>query len=173
AMPDGGKLTIATAGADLVAGPDAEALDLAPGLYILISITDTGHGMDAQTKDRMFEPFFSTREQRPGGGLGMSIVYGIVKDSGGCISVSSAPGLGTTFKVYLPMVETTPSASVQGLLAEYRGTETVLIVDDEEAVRGLARDALQAAGYSALEAATVEEALSINERHQGPIHLLL
>src|SRR5262249_42766673 len=173
AMPHGGKLTIATASVDLAAGAEAEALELDPGPYVLMSITDTGHGMDAETKDRMFEPFFSTREQRPGGGLGMSIVYGIVKDSGGGIVASTAPGSGTCFNVYLPQVEKTPSEPVQGLLAEYRGTETVLIVDDEEAVRGLARDAVQAAGYSALEAATVEEALSISECHQGPIHVLL
>ena len=173
AMPAGGKLTIKTAGFDLGADHEAETLDLEPGPYVVISIADTGHGMDAETKDRMFEPFFSTRDQRPGAGLGMSIVYGIVKDSGGDIVASSAPGSGTTFRVYLPEVKAMPSASVQGLLAEYRGTETVLIVDDEEAVRGLARDAVQAAGYSALEAATVEEALLINERHDGPIHLLL
>jgi PAS domain S-box-containing protein len=173
AMPAGGKLTIQTVRLDLGPEQDAEALDLEPGPYVVISITDTGHGMDAETKDRMFEPFFSTREQRPGAGLGMSIVYGIVKDSGGDIVASSAPGSGATFRVYLPEVKAMPSASVQGLLAEYRGTETVLIVDDEEAVRGLARDAVQAAGYSALEAATVEEALLINEHHQGPIHLLL
>ena len=173
AMPTGGRLTITTARLDLGVDREAETLDLEPGPYVVISITDTGHGMDAETKDRMFEPFFSTREQRPGAGLGMSIVYGIVKDSGGEIVASSAPGSGTTFRVYLPEVKATPSASVQGLLAEYRGTETVLIVDDEEAVRGLARDAVQAAGYSALEAATVEEALIINESHVGPIHLLL
>jgi PAS domain S-box-containing protein len=173
AMPAGGTLTIETVRLDFGPGQEKEVLDLEPGPHVVVSITDTGHGMDAETKDRMFEPFFSTREQRPGAGLGMSIVYGIVKDSGGDIAASSAPGSGTTLRVYLPEVKAAPSASVQGLLAEYRGTETVLIVDDEEAVRGLARDAVQAAGYFALEAATVEEALIINERHHGPIHLLL
>jgi PAS domain S-box-containing protein len=173
AMPDGGKLTITTDSVSLNGDDGGVIVDLHPGEYVIISITDTGHGMDAETKDRVFEPFFSTREQRPGGGLGMSIVYGIVKDSGGSIMASSAPGSGTTFTIYLPQVESVPMASVQGLLAEYKGTETVLIVDDEEAVRGLARDALQAAGYGALEAASVEEALAINEHHRGPIHALL
>jgi CheY-like chemotaxis protein len=173
AMPDGGKLTIATDSLSLDTDDGGVILDLHSGEYVVISITDTGHGMDAETKDRVFEPFFSTRELRPGGGLGMSIVYGIVKDSGGSVMASSAPGSGTTFTIYLPQVERVPMASVQGLLADYRGSETVLIVDDEEAVRGLAREALQSAGYSALEAATVEDALSINERHQGPIHALL
>src|SRR5260370_4502857 len=173
AMPDGGKLAIATAGLNLAANEDGEILDLAPGAYVIISITDTGHGMDAETRDHVFEPFFSTREQRPGGGLGMSIVYGIVKDSGGSIMASSTLDGGTAFTVYLPKVESRPPASVQGLLAEYKGTETVLIVDDEEAVRRLAQDAPQAAGYAPLRAATVEEARSINEVHEGPIHLLL
>jgi PAS domain S-box-containing protein len=173
AMPHGGKLIIATDGLSLAPSDNGEILDLHPGGYVAISISDTGHGMDADTKDHVFEPFFSTKEQRTGVGLGMSIVYGIVKDSGGSIMASSVPGSGATFTIYLPQVEDVPSSTVQGLLTEYKGTETVLIVDDEEAVRGLARDALQAAGYTALEAATVEEALSINDRHEGPIHALL
>jgi CheY-like chemotaxis protein len=147
---------------------------VAPGPYVLLSVSDTGVGMDAETRLRIFEPFFTTKEQGKGTGLGLSTVYGIVKQSGGYVSVYSELGLGTTFKVYLPRVdapaETASPASGDRIQT---GTETILLVEDEDGVRTLTRQLLQKQGYMVLEARHGGEALLICERHTGPLHLML
>ncbi len=175
AMPQGGKLTIATANAQL--GPDyAETHPGAtPGPYVMLAVSDTGAGMDRDTIAHLFEPFFTTKEVGKGTGLGLATVYGIVKQSEGYVAVYSEPGQGTSFKIYLPRVAadaavTAPPAPVA---EPPRGTETVLVVEDEEAVRSLSRRALEAAGYTVLAAAAGPDALRLVERYGGPIHLLL
>jgi CheY-like chemotaxis protein len=145
------------------------------GPHIMLALSDTGIGMDPKTQARIFEPFFTTKGSRNGTGLGLAMVYGIVKQSGGNIWVYSEPGQGTTFKIYLPRIEQ-PIESDQGRSAPapaLRGVETVLLVEDEDAVRDLARDILQAQGYTVLEARHGAEALRISAQHPGPIHLLL
>jgi PAS domain S-box-containing protein len=173
AMPKGGKLTISSANVMLDESFIQDS-KVATGPYVLLSVSDTGVGMDAETKSRIFEPFFTTKEQGKGTGLGLSTVYGIVKQSGGYISVYSEPGLGTSFKVYLPRVDA--AAEVSGAGAGERlqtGTETILLVEDEDGVRTLTRQLLQKQGYTVLESRHGGEALLICERHNGPIHLLL
>jgi CheY-like chemotaxis protein len=141
----------------------------------MLALSDTGIGMDPKTQARIFEPFFTTKGPRKGTGLGLAMVYGIVKQSGGTIWVYSEPGHGTTFKIYLPQIEDPIDAAQEGsaLAAPRSGTETVLLVEDEDAVRDLARDILQATGYTVLEARHGAEALSICEKHPGAIHLML
>jgi len=141
----------------------------------MLAVSDTGAGMDADTRTRIFEPFFTTKGPGKGTGLGLATVYGIVKQSGGHICVYSELGQGTSFKIYLPRVD--PAADPVepgGLLAHVaQGRETILLVEDEEAVRELARDILEANGYAVLEARHGDEALAICERHSEPIHLML
>jgi len=175
AMPAGGTLTIATSAVDLgpsfvVARPGSQ-----PGPHILLQVTDTGMGMDAETRGRVFEPFFTTKSVGKGSGLGLATVYGIVKQSGGYIDVSSEPTRGSAFTVYLPRVfdgvpapQETPAVEPPGA-----GGETVLLVEDESGVRSLARRALQRFGYRVLEAGNGEEALMVARQHQEPIDLLL
>ena len=139
----------------------------------MLAMSDTGAGMDAETQAHIFEPFFTTKEE--GTGLGLSTVYGIVKQSGGYIWVYSEPGQGTTFKIYLPQVEEAveplkPSAAPT---RPPQGSETVLVVEDDEGVRTLAREFLEMDGYTALEARHGEEALQVCEQHEGPIHLMV
>ncbi len=175
AMEDGGKLTIDTANVDL----DEEYARLhppqLPGAYVLLKVSDTGVGMDAETQAHIFEPFFTTKEVGKGTGLGLSTVYGVVRQSGGHIWVSSEPGQGTTFKIYMPRagqairVQPAPAAAVESL----RGSETILLVEDEESLRELTSSFLREAGYTILEAGRPEAAAEIAERHRGPIHLLL
>ena len=175
AMPKGGKLTIQTANVYLDEGYVRSHAAVRPGPYVMLAVSDTGHGMDAETRGRIFEPFFTTKEKGKGTGLGLSTVYGIVKQSGGHVWVYSEVGRGTTFKIYLPRVEeaSEPRAHAAPLAATPRGSETVLLVEDEEVVRKLARDILELNGYSVLAAADCREALSLCERHRGPIHLML
>jgi signal transduction histidine kinase len=175
AMPHGGKLTIETANVELDAAAARRHLNGTPGRYVMLAVSDTGIGMDATVLSRIFEPFFTTKEPGKGTGLGLSTVYGIVHQSGGHIRVYSEPGRGTTFKVYLPLlgraVEETSPASVSGECLT--GSETILLVEDEPAVRALARDTLEESGYTVLEAEDGRRALALGEQHEGPIHLML
>jgi signal transduction histidine kinase len=174
AMPQGGRLTIETC--DLaVPGPDAPAGDaVPPGRYVLLSVRDTGVGMDAGVQAHLFEPFFTTKEVGKGTGLGLATVYGIVSQSGGHIRFESAPGQGTLFRIYFPEVEPPRAPGVREPLSGVRrGSETVLVVEDEAEVRALARDILEMSGYSVLEAGGPHEALELVERRREPIHLVL
>lgn len=175
AMPSGGQLTIETANVILDEKYLASNPDARPGEHVMLSVSDTGCGMDAATKARIFEPFFTTKAPDKGTGLGLATVYGIVKQSGGHIEVLSQPNEGTTFKIYLPRAQQglLSSKSQTALDKTPSGSETVLLAEDEDAVRSLTRLALQSKGYSVLEARHGEEALMIAQQHTGPIHLLL
>jgi len=175
AMPSGGSLTIETHNVTVDEQCAVTRPPIRPGEYVLMAVTDTGHGMDAETKTRIFEPFFTTKEQGKGTGLGLATVYGIVKQSGGCVWVESEPEKGARFEVYLPREdETTESVTPDELVAaRVRGRKTVLIVEDEEGVRELASEFLESAGYTVLTAKDGTEALAIAEQSDEPIHLLL
>jgi len=145
-----------------------------PGPYVMLSIADTGHGMDRETQSRIFEPFFTTKEKGKGTGLGLSTVYGIIKQSGGYVFAQSEVGRGTTFRIYLPRVEDSAEpCSAPASQAASGGSETVLLVEDEESVRQLVRETLQAKGYQVLEAENGEAALLIANAHQGSIDVLI
>jgi PAS domain S-box-containing protein len=175
AMPRGGRLILETHNAELDADYAERHSDVRPGRYVRVSVSDTGDGMDEATKARIFEPFFTTKGVGKGTGLGLAMVYGFVKQSGGHIEVFSQLGQGTMFRVYLPRaVETNPSPKSSGEIPTIpRGHETVLLVEDEEAVRNLSRIVLQACGYTVLEARDGQEGISIAQQHQGTIDLLL
>jgi PAS domain S-box-containing protein len=175
AMPQGGKLTIQTADADLDESYARLHSPLKPGKYVTLAVTDTGMGMDSETQAHIFEPFFTTKGPGKGTGLGLATVYGIVKQSGGWIWVFSELGRGTTVKIYLPRIEQvvpggTSSASRPSCP---RGTETILFVEDQEGIRDLARPFLEDMGYKVLEAGDGEAALKIAKQYKGEIHLLL
>jgi PAS domain S-box-containing protein len=175
AMPRGGKLTIETAKVYLDDEYASRYVSVRPGWYVMLGVSDTGRGMDAQTQERIFEPFFTTKDIGKGTGLGLSTVYGIVKQSGGNVWVYSEVGQGTTFKVYLPCVES--RAEVPGPGTDRgmspQGTETVLLVEDDELVRDMAKEILLESGYQVLEAKHGPEALGVAEKYHGPIHLML
>jgi nitrogen-specific signal transduction histidine kinase len=170
AMPEGGELTIETANVEL---PDACSPG-ARGPHVMVAVRDTGVGMNEEVRSHLFEPFFTTKEPGRGTGLGLATVHGAVKQSGGHLVVESVPGRGSTFRVYLPRVgeekPRPPAAIVEGAPG---GSETVLLVEDDDAVRQLNLEVLRAAGYVALEARHAGEALVIAERHAGEIHLLI
>ncbi|HTD23455.1 MAG TPA: PAS domain S-box protein [Terriglobales bacterium] len=173
AMPIGGKLTISTANA-VVHDEGRSEHTIPPGAYVVLNVSDTGIGMDADTRTRIFEPFFTTKEQGKGTGLGLSTVYGIVKQSGGYISVNSEPGMGAAFEIYFPRVdEAVDSSSDIAPGQNRRGFETILLVEDEDGVRTLTRQILQKHGYTVLETSHGGEALLACENHKHPIHLLL
>jgi PAS domain S-box-containing protein len=175
AMPEGGKLTIETANVDLDGAYARRHAGAVPGPYVMVAVSDTGIGMNAETLAHMFEPFFTTKEKGKGTGLGLATVYGIVKQSVGYIAVYSEPGHGSTFKIYLPRVEeAVTEAESAGRGPELgKGSETVLVAEDEEGVRALVRTTLVSYGYKVLEAREPGEALTIVERYAEPIHLLL
>ncbi|MCH8948133.1 MAG: PAS domain S-box protein, partial [Acidobacteria bacterium] len=176
AMPQGGRLTLKTANVTLDQAYVRQHMGATPGPYVLLAVSDTGVGMDAETRSHIFEPFFTTKGAGKGTGLGLSTVYGIVKQSGGTIWVESAPGRGTTFEIYLPLVEETAANGElhRALPAPTPGgTETILVVEDEMSVRKLAAEFLGSNGYRVLEAQDGAEALQVCEEHRAPIHLLL
>src|SRR5579885_390075 len=174
AMPRGGVLTIATANAELDERSGSTHMAVKPGAYVSLSVTDTGSGMDAETRARLFEPFFTTKGSGKGTGLGLSTVLGIVKRSGGNLEVASEPGQGTRVAVYLPRID--QPAVVEAEKAHPRarhGWETILIVEDEEMVRALVRQTLERAGYRILEAAEPNTARNLCNTYTGQVHLLI
>jgi PAS domain S-box-containing protein len=176
AMPQGGRLMLEAANVELDSGYARSHEGVLPGPYVMIAMSDTGTGMDAETRAHIFEPFFTTKEHGKGTGLGLSTVYGIVKQSGGNIWVYSEPGKGTTFKIYLPRIDQAEKVIAAGELRVEKllpGSETILLVEDEEAVRSLAREALEFRGYRVLETKGATEALKAGEQHKEHIHLLL
>ena len=175
AMPQGGRLAIETRNAELDADYAGGRADVLPGQYVLVSVSDSGHGMDEETRRQIFEPFFTTKEMNKGTGLGLAMVYGFVKQSGGHIDVSSEVGKGTTFEIYLPRAREgeRAAATAPAALASPMGSETILLVEDEDAVRTLARRVLQSGGYTVLEARDGQEAIWIAQQHPAPIHLLV
>jgi two-component system cell cycle sensor histidine kinase/response regulator CckA len=175
AMPNGGSITIETANVTLDSTYARSHLGVSPGDFVMIAVSDTGHGMDAETKRHIFEPFYTTKPKGKGTGLGLATVYGMVKQSGGDIWVYSEPGKGTTFKLYFPHVpEFAAGGENRGPEAsKSRGNETILVVEDEEAVRDLTVRILRQLGYKVLSASGGSEALHIAEAHQGPISLLV
>jgi PAS domain S-box-containing protein len=174
AMPKGGSLTLETTNVALDEAYARRHPGVTPGPFVMLAVTDTGVGMDQATREHAFEPFFTTKPAGQGTGLGLATVYGIVKQSGGSIWVYSEPGVGTTFKIYLPRVGGVASKpSPAKLDPPARGTETILLVEDEASLRDVARRMLEAAGYTVLTCGSPGEALLVAERFEGPIHLLI
>jgi PAS domain S-box-containing protein len=174
AMPEGGTLTIQTENANLAATSDGRRLAAKPGPYVMLAVSDTGHGMDAGTRARLFEPFFTTKNAGKGTGLGLSTVLGIVKQSGGSLDVLSEPGQGTTMRIYLPAIDQPVAAEAEVLKrAAVPGTETILVVEDDEMVRRLVRTTLEQEGYKLMDAPEPVEAHRIAEAFKGPIQLLI
>jgi signal transduction histidine kinase/ActR/RegA family two-component response regulator len=175
AMPEGGKLIIETANIDLDEHYAHSHVSAQTGPFIMLAVSDTGCGMDKETLPHIFEPFFTTKEKGKGTGLGLASVYGIVKQSGGNIWVYSEPDKGTTFKIYLPRIEE-PAEIVKPnapMSESSKGTETILLVEDETGVRKLARETLEMSGYTVLEASEANEALRLYSQHQSTIHLMI
>jgi CheY-like chemotaxis protein len=174
AMPRGGRLTIETSNVDLDDGYVDVHFTATPGSYVLLTATDTGIGMDVETKSHMFEPFFTKKGKGKGTGLGLATLYGIIKQSDGYVWVYSEPGQGTSFKIYLPRVMDAAEALPQPIHSvASRGTETILVVEDDEQVRRLTRKMLEARGHTVLVAANGVEALQLLETHSGLIELLV
>ena len=174
AMPQGGRIVLETANVEIGAEGVHGHAEAAPGPYVALSVSDTGCGIDEQTMARIFEPFFTTKPPGQGSGLGLATVYGIVKQSEGHLSVESEVGRGATFRIYLPRVPseagvTSPDAGAR----RAGGTETILVVEDDEGVRRTAQRTLNSLGYEVLTAADAREALRLCEEHEGPIHLVL
>lgn len=175
AMPEGGTITIETSNESVDHARARAHPGLKPGSYVLVAVSDTGCGMDAQTQARLFEPFFTTKELGKGTGLGLATVYGIVSQSGGNIFVHSKPGGGTTFNIYLPRVDDEACAAIPAALPpqSLHGSETILLVEDDDSVYKLLRRVLSGNGYTVLAASSGDSALMICERYKGDIHLML
>ncbi len=175
AMPQGGQLVVETANADLDDEYVRRNVGSRPGPHVMLAVSDSGVGIPRELQRHIFEPFFTTKEQGKGTGLGLATVYGIVKQSGGYIEVDSKPGRGTTFRIYLPRVDSASPAAERSprAAAPTGGTETILLVEDEDGVRELARDILRSSGYTVLEGRNGAEGLLLGERHQGALDLLL
>ncbi|MBI4962842.1 MAG: PAS domain S-box protein [Desulfomonile tiedjei] len=175
AMPDGGDLIIETSNVALDESYARIYPDVTPGSYVMIAVSDTGHGMYSETVSRIFEPFFTTKDQGTGSGLGLSMVYGIVKQHRGHVAVRSEPGLGTTLKLYWPVLEEEIQARPEDseVFTQYGGSETILLVEDEPSVLEMTCEILQMLGYNVLEAGDPEDATKSFEQYNRPIHLLL
>ena len=177
AMPSGGKLTIETGNVVHDEEYASHHVSVKPGYYVMLAISDTGCGMDKETQSHLFEPFFTTKEKGKGTGLGLSTVYGIIKQSGGNIWTYSEPGLGTTFKIYLSRVEKAARVYKPKLRSKEMGapggTETILLVEDEEAVRSMVSKILQNKGYTVLEASHGNDAIEVCDKFEGSIHLMV
>jgi two-component system cell cycle sensor histidine kinase/response regulator CckA len=173
AMPEGGTLTLETANVELDEAFAREHVPTIPGAYAMLAVCDTGAGMTADTQAHLFEPFFTTKAAGEGTGLGLATVYGIVKQSGGYIWADSAPGQGSAFRVYLPPVDEPLDPPATPGAAPERGTETILLVEDENQVRLLVRDVLRGHGYTVLEASSGGAALRVHRQHGGAVHLLI
>jgi PAS domain S-box-containing protein len=174
AMPTGGKLTMETANVVLDGSYARTHQGVQVGSYVMLAVSDTGAGMDRATMARVFEPFFTTKEQGKGTGLGLSTVFGIVQQSGGSVWVYSEPGIGSTFKVYLPRVdEAADAVGPVEMVANGHGSETILLVEDDDQVRIVTRGILRRAGYQVIDARNGAEAEMQSKAHPGVIHLLL
>jgi CheY-like chemotaxis protein len=174
AMPQGGKITIRTANIEIDQAYSRQHPYLKPGPYVMLVVSDTGAGMDAETRARIFEPFFSTKAAGKGTGLGLSTVFGIIKQSAGAINVYSEPGHGTKFKVYFPRCEEVPEViHPESALPLRGGSETILLVDDAAPLRGLTRLLLEGCGYTVLDSGDPADAIRLAARHKGPLPLLI
>jgi CheY-like chemotaxis protein len=174
AMPEGGCLTIETRPVRIDEEYVKRHIFATPGMYALLSVTDTGIGMDEKTKERIFEPFFTTKEVGKGTGLGLAIVHGIVKQHNGKINVYSEPGRGTTFKIYLPLIgKEAVEAEISELPPPKGGTETILLAEDDETVRELIKNILEESGYKMIEAVDGEDAVEKFKGNKDRIHLAL
>jgi CheY-like chemotaxis protein len=174
-MLKGGKLTIETKNVELDEAYATAHFPVRPGHYVMLAVSDIGHGMDAETQRHIFEPFFTTKGKGKGTGLGLSTVYGIVKQNEGYIWVYSEVGRGTTFKIYLPRVDEAVVTAPPTMSAEVvtAGTETILLVEDEPPVRAMVRHVLESRGYRVLEARSSEEALVLTQTQKEPPHMLI
>ena len=174
AMPDGGRLIIETSNVSLTDDHAKTRLEAKPGKYVLLTVSDTGTGMEPSVIDRMFEPFFTTKADGVGTGLGLAIVHGIVSQHGGHITCYSERGLGTTFKIYFPVSESERllDTAMTGGMPEF-GAETILLVDDDDRIRDLAREIIEMWGYKVLSASSGEEALKTFAAHRGEISLII
>jgi two-component system, cell cycle sensor histidine kinase and response regulator CckA len=175
AMPRGGSIVIETERVQLDDQYAGHHISVKPGDYVMLAVSDTGIGMDEATKKQIFEPFFTTKEVGKGTGLGLSTVYGIIKQTGGNIWVYSELGKGTTFKIYLPRIADASKVSEKSIVATdfQKGSETILLVEDESLVRKLSREVLESCGYNIIEAENGVDALDVFEKYEGKIDLLM